>query len=149
MQLTKWQPFHELEDFFRRISPGTNGTSLAQFDDDGRNIARWAPSADITESKRAYLVKAQLPDVDKEDIRVTIQHGMLTITGERKHSKEDEEETYHRVESFYGEFTRSFSLPDNIDDAGITADYKKGVLRVHIPKLKETPKESSTKIKVS
>ena len=149
MQLTTWRPFQEMDEFFRRVSPSANGRALELFDSDGHNIAEWSPSADISESKKEYLVKAELPDVNKEDIHVSVSDGTLTIKGERKHQKDEEDEKIHRVESFYGQFTRSFSLPGNADESKIKAECKKGVLRVHIPKSAESPKEQSVEIKVT
>jgi len=95
----------------------------------------WAPSADISETDKEFLVRAELPAVKKEDVRVTIDGQMLTIEGERKQEKEDKTEKYHRVESFHGTFSRSFSLPDNISTDGIRCESKDGVLVVHIPKV--------------
>ena len=148
MQLTTWRPFQDIENFFRRSGQEFDLRPSTLFDDNGFNIAQWSPSADISENKKEYLVRAELPDMDKEDIHVSVEDGTLTIKGERKHEKEDEDETYHRVESFYGQFTRSFALPADVDDSGITAECKKGVLRVHMPKTKESPKKKAAEIDV-
>ena len=118
-------------------------------DGSGNGESQWSPSADISESKKEYLVKANLPDVDRSDIDVSVEDGVLTIKGERKHSKEEDDETLHRVETFYGEFLRSFSLPSSVDASNIKAEYKKGVLRVHLPKTKESEKLAPTRIEIS
>ncbi len=149
MQLTTWRPFQDMEGFFRRYSPHFDTRSIALFDNENHNVAEWSPSADISETKKEYLVKAELPDIDKPDIHVSVHEGTLTIEGERKHHKEEEDETYHRVESFYGRFSRSFTLPGNANESMIKADYKNGVLRVHVPKTKELPKEKSAEIRVT
>ncbi len=149
MQITTWRPFQEMDNFFRQYSPGFDLRSDKLFDKDGHNIAEWSPSADISETKKEYLVKAELPDVDKEDVHVSVCDGTLTIEGERKHSNEEEGETYHRVESFYGKFSRSFTLPGNVDESKIKADSKKGVLRVHLPKTEDSPIEKSAEIEVT
>lgn len=149
MQITTWKPFQEMEDFFRQYSPKFDLRASTLFDKDGHNIAEWTPSADISETKKEYLVKAELPDVDKENIHVAAHEGTLTIEGERKHTNEEEGETYHRVESVYGKFSRSFVLPTNIDESGIKAECKKGVLRVHLPKTKESPVEKSREIEIA
>ena len=108
-------------------------------------IGTWSPVADITETDKEYLIKAELPEVKKEDVKITLENGVITITGERKHEKEQTDENEIRVESFYGSFARSFSLPDNIDPKGIKAESKDGVLRVRIPK---TPAAESKKIAI-
>ena len=96
----------------------------------------WAPSADISETEQEYLIRAELPAVKKEDVKVTLDQGMITIHGERKEEKETREEKFHRVESFRGAFSRSFSVPENIDEKAIRADSKDGVLTVHLPKAR-------------
>jgi HSP20 family protein len=96
----------------------------------------WSPAADITETETEYLVKAELPGVKREDVKVTQEDGVLTIEGERKYEKEEKGEKAHRVERFYGTFSRSFSLPDDADAKAIRAETKDGVLNVHIPKVK-------------
>ena len=149
MQITTWHPFQEMEKLFRQKSPMFDLSSGKFFDKGGYNIAEWSPSADITETKKEYLVKAELPDVDKEDIHVSVNDGVLTIEGERKHSAEEEQETYHRVESYYGQFYRSFTLPGNVDENKVKADSKNGVLRVHLPKTEDLPVEKSAEIEVT
>jgi HSP20 family protein len=149
MQITTWKPFQEMENFFSRYSPQFDMRLGASFDKEGHNIAEWTPSADISETKKEYLVKAELPDVDKKDIHVTVSDGTLKIEGERRHEKEEEDETYHRVESFYGKFSRSFVLPSDADEKKIKADSKNGVLRVHLPKTEEKAEDKSVDIEVA
>jgi HSP20 family protein len=109
----------------------------------GRTALEWAPSADISETEKEYLIRAELPAVKKEDVKVTVDNGMITIEGERKQQKEEKNEKFHRVESLYGNFTRSFSLPEDINVEGIRCDNKDGVLTVHIPKT--APEKSKPK----
>ena len=149
MQLTPWRPFQDKDDFFGPYSQLLNARIPAVFGGNGNGENLWAPSADISETKKEFLVKAELPDVEKSDIHVSVDDGVLTISGERKHREEEKDETVHRVESFYGEFRRSFSLPKNVDESRIKADSKNGILRVHIPKTKDAPAEKSKEIKVS
>lgn len=149
MQITTWKPFQEMENFFRQHSPIFDLRTSALFDKDGHNISEWSPSADISETRKEYLIKADLPDVDKKDIHVTARDGTLTLEGERKHTSEEEGETYHRVESVYGKFSRSFALPPNVDEDGIKAECKNGVLRVHLPKTDESPVESAHEIEIA
>jgi HSP20 family protein len=98
--------------------------------------AEWAPSANISETDQEYLIRAELPAVKTEDVKVTIDRGAITIEGERRQEKEDESEKYHRVESFYGSFSRSFSLPEDATVEGVRCETKNGVLTAHIPKAK-------------
>jgi HSP20 family protein len=126
MSLIKWDPFRDLEESVRRWPRTTELTR--RFD--------WQPSADISETESEYLIRAELPAVKKDDVKVTVDQRMITIQGERRHSSEAKDEKFHRVENFYGNFARSFVLPENIDEAAIRADSKDGVLTVHLPKTK-------------
>ena len=142
MNITRWEPFREFDEMLREYSPffsrgprrGVRGTD-------------WMPLADITETDKEYLIKADLPEVRKEDVKITVDNGIITITGERRREKEHKEENEIRVESSYGTFLRRFSLPDDIDAAAIRAESKDGVLRVHIPK-KAHPASKSMSIDV-
>jgi HSP20 family protein len=107
----------------------------------------WSPTSNISETDKEYLIKAELPEVKKEDVKVELADGVITISGERKHEKESKDENVLRVESFYGTFSRSFSLPDNVDANAIKAECKDGVLRVHVPK-KEPSKPKAIAIDV-
>ena len=111
-------------------------------------VTEWAPSVDITEDEKEYLVKADLPEVKKEDVKVTVENDVLTITGERKFEKEEKEKKYHRIERAYGHFLRSFSLPDFVDGSKVSADFKDGVLKVHLPKT-EKAKPKAVEVKVA
>ena len=136
--LIRWEPL-ELEDvqnrlskFFRRRPNGRDEITLAD----------WTPLADITEDDKEYIIKAELPDVKKEDVKVTVENGVLTISGERKFEKEEKKKKYHRVERAYGSFMRSFSLPDQGDASKVKAAFKNGMLTVHLPKSeKAKPKQ--------
>lgn len=99
----------------------------------------WSPAVDIVESPEEFLVKAELPDVKKEDIKVSIHNGQLRIEGERKQEKEEKDKKYHRVERFYGSFVRTFVLPENVDETKLTAELKDGTLVVHLPKSQKVP----------
>jgi HSP20 family protein len=138
----RWEPFREMEDIFRQYSPffartlrrGGEGTS-------------WSPVADISETDKDYLIKAELPEVKKEDVKVTLDNGVITIAGERRQEKEQKEANEIRVESFYGSFSRSFTLPENVDANTIQAESKDGIVTVHVPKLKLEQKKL-TEIKI-
>lgn len=141
MNLTRWEPFREMEDFFR-LSPFFS-RALRR----GEEGFEWRPTADISETDKEYLIKADLPEVKKEDVKIMVDDNMITISGERKHEKEHKEENEIRVESFYGTFSRSFELPGNIDANAIRAESKDGVLRIHIPKT-ESKKAKTIQVEV-
>jgi HSP20 family protein len=133
MSIVTWDPFRELEDVSNRLnrlfsrSPGTrDGGALAVFD--------WAPTVDIAETAEEYQIKAELPEVKKEDIKVSVENNTLRIEGERKQEKEEKGKKWHRVERSYGSFLRTFTLPENADGTKMSAEYKNGVLNVHLPK---------------
>ena len=107
----------------------------------------WAPRVDIAETDKAFEIKAEIPEVNKEDVKVTVHNGVLTIQGERKQEKEEKGKKFHRVERYYGSFTRSFTLPDNIDETKISASFKDGVLNLQIQKAEEA-KPKSIEVKV-
>lgn len=135
MNLVKWDPFRELED----ISNSLNrffGRPLARTGADVGMLAEadWAPRVDITETDTAYLVKADIPGVNKEDVKVTIEAGMLSIRGERKQEKEEKGKKLHRIERSYGSFLRSFRLPDDADESAVKAEFKDGMLSVTVNK---------------
>jgi HSP20 family protein len=97
-------------------------------------VAEWSPSVDIAENDREYLLKAELPDVRKQDIQLSVENGSLLLSGERRVEREEKGLTFHRTERAYGRFERAFSLPENADKEKITSEYKEGILTVHVPK---------------
>jgi HSP20 family protein len=102
----------------------------------------WAPRVDIAETDKAFEIKAEIPEVNKEDVKVTVHNGVLTIQGERKQEKEEEGKRFHRVERCYGSFTRCFTLPDNVDATKIGASFKDGVLNLQLQKTEEAKPKS-------
>ena len=110
-------------------------------------MTEWTPLVDVTEDEKEYVIKTELPEVKKEDVKVTVEDGTLRITGERKLEKEEEGKRYHRIERAYGSFERSFMLPEGTQPDKLTADYKDGVLKVHLPKSVEVkPKPLEVKV---
>lgn len=103
---------------------------------------------DITEDDKEYLIKAELPEIKKEDVKLTVQDNVLAISGERKYEKEEKDKKYHRMERAYGSFLRSFTLPEDADGSKVAAEYKDGILTVHLPKS-EKAKPKSIDVKVS
>ena len=141
MKLTKWDPFREFEDLFDRYSKAVAKPREQTSDVD------WAPRVDIAETEKEFTIKAELPEVRKEDVKVNVEDGILTLMGERKQEKKEENKKYHRIERFYGNFTRSFSLPDNVDESKIEASFKDGVLKLQIPKT-EAAKPKAIEVSV-
>src|SRR5262245_48831817 len=113
--LTRWDPFKEMENLQNRLSNLIGRAPVRRHDGEEESItvAEWAPLVDIIEDEREYLIKAELPEVRKEDVKVTVEHGVLTIAGERKFEKEEKSKKYHRIERSFGSFVRTFTLPDN------------------------------------
>jgi HSP20 family protein len=135
MNLIKWDPFRELEDVSSRLNRIFGRTPVrAESDKEMLAVADWMPSVDISETDSAYLIKGEIPGVKKEDVKVTIQEGMLTIQGERKQEKEEKGKKFHRVECCYGNFVRSFRVPDDADESSVKAEFKDGMLNVTLPK---------------
>jgi HSP20 family protein len=147
MSFIRWEPFGDVDALFNRLVPSSfgNWSRLALGGNDRK--LEWSPSADISETDKEYVIRAELPAVKKEDVQVTYDDGVITIKGERKQQKDEKNEKFHRVESFYGSFERSFSLPDNANAETIRCESKDGILTVHIPKT-ETPKNSPKQITV-
>ncbi len=135
-ELTRWNPLNELEDlqnrtksFFMRPNGGPSLLGMAGVDAD------WTPAVDVSEDDREYLITADLPDVTKEDVKVSIERDMLLIQGERHQEKVDSQRKYHRAERRYGRYLRTFQLPKEIDAEKIEAKFDAGVLRVRLPKI--------------
>ena len=141
---TRWEPLREMEAAMNRLEKAFGRWPAWT---EPLATAEWAPAVDITEDDKEYLVKAELPEVKKEDIKVTVQDGTLSIVGERKSEKEEKGKRFHRIERSYGTFERSFSLPDDADPNRITSDYHDGVLTVHMAKSPAaTPKAIEVKV---
>jgi HSP20 family protein len=148
MTLVRWDPFRELEDMSDRLNrvisrpalPRTSGKETMV-------VADWVPSVDVSETEGEYQIKAEIPDVKKEDVKVTVEDGVLTIQGERRQEKEEKGKKYHRVECSYGSFVRSFTLPDLVDEEKVKAEFKDGVLNLKLPKS-EKAKPKAIEVKV-
>ena len=147
--ITRWDPFRELEEMQNRLSTLVGRAPVRKNGEkkEAMTVAEWAPLVDITEDDKEYLIKAELPEVKKEDIKLTAHNDVLTITGERKYEKEEKGKKYHRVERAYGSFERSFTLPEDADEGKIAAEFKDGVLKVHLPKS-EKAKPKSIEVKI-
>jgi HSP20 family protein len=145
MSLVRWEPFSAMDEMFNRF-PSLIGR-WPKFAADAESKVEWSPSVDISETGEEYLIRAALPAVKKEDVEVTVADGMLTLSGERTQKEQQKDEKFHKVETYYGSFSRSFALPDAVDQAAIRAESKDGVLTIHVPKTKaETRKPTTIKV---
>jgi HSP20 family protein len=142
--LTRWDPFKELDELQGRLST-LFGRAPVRTDSNRQEkmtLVDWAPLVDVIESEKEYLVKAELPEVNKEDVKISVQDDVLTLSGERSQEKEEKGKKFHRIERAYGSFSRSFTLPEDSDPVKITADFKSGVLTVHIAKSERAKPKS-------
>ncbi|SPE60393.1 Heat shock protein, Hsp20 family [Verrucomicrobia bacterium] len=147
--LTRWNQLKELEALRQGLGSlfARSPVHLAEGQEEQITVPEWAPLVDISEDDKEYLIKAELPEVKKEDVKVTAEEGTLTIMGERKFEKEEKGKRYHRVERAYGSFARSFSFPDDANPTKVTAEFKDGVLTVHLAKtLKAKPQHIEVKV---
>jgi HSP20 family protein len=135
MTLVRWNPWRELEVMADRYTRA--GGQAQPGSQEVVATGDWAPRVDIAETDNAFEIKAELPEVKKEDVKVSVYNGVLTIRGERKQEKEENGKKFHRVERKYGSFTRSFTLPDNVDENDIKAAFKDGILNLQIQKTEE------------
>jgi HSP20 family protein len=140
MSLIRWEPFYSMDHMFKGL-PALFGR-VTPFS--GYANTDWSPSVDISESGEEYLIRAALPAVEKDDVSVTVDDGMLTLSGERRQKDEQNGEKFHKVESSYGNFSRAFALPEGIDAAAIRAECKDGVLTIHVPKTRVEAKKPTT-----
>ena len=139
MNLIKWDPSVELEDITARLNRIFGRTpSRTDPTSDMLTVADWMPSVDISETDTEYTITGELPGVSKSDVSITVQNGMLTIQGERRHEAEQKGKKYHRVECCYGSFMRSFRVPDDADEGKVKAEFKDGMLNISMPKSERT-----------
>jgi HSP20 family protein len=135
MEVVRWEPFESLNKMHARINDlfgESFGRTWAK-----PSSATWYPPVDVLESKDAYLIRAELPGMKKEDFHLEVKDGALTLTGERKSEKAADGVEYRSVERVNGKFWRSFSLPETVKHDGIQATYKDGILEIHVPKAEE------------
>lgn len=149
-QITRWNPMKEMQQFQNRLNSLWNWDPLVgSGKQEDLAVVDWTPNVDIIEDEKEFLVKAELPDMKREDVKVTVEDGVLAISGERKQEKEEKNKHYHRIESEYGSFVRSFTLPAATVGSKVTAEFKDGVLRVHLPKDIQAAASKAVEIKVT
>ena len=142
MLITRFDPFRELRDLENRFLESYSKTGSQE-----NSISTFSPSVNTREGEFAYHLDVDLPGVKKEDIKVDVKEGRLTISGERNFKEEVKEEDYYKVETSFGKFTRSFDLPENVDVENIEASCENGVLEVVIPKLEKVENVKSITVK--
>jgi HSP20 family protein len=145
-----WDPIREMEDMQNRAASvlGRRVALRKEEDEEGFTLTEWLPPVDIAEDEKEYTLKVELPGVKREDVRVSVEGGVLSLTGERKVEKEEKNKKHHRMERIYGSFVRTFTLPEGAAPDKISAEFKDGVLIVHLPK-DEKAKPKSIEVKVS
>lgn len=143
-----WNPSRELAEMSDRLNRVIARVPRGGNENEAMTVADWTPSVDISETTAEYVITAEIPAVKKEDVKVTLEHGVLTIQGMRRQEAEEKGKKYHRVERSYGSFVRSFSLPDLVDDAQVQAVFKDGILTLHLPKS-EKAKPKTIEVKVA
>lgn len=150
-QITRWNPLREMDQVQKRFSSLLNWDPFrpANGQEETLTVAEWAPNVDIVEDEKEFLIKAELPDMKREDVKVTVDDSVLTISGERRHEEEEKNKRYHRIECEYGSFSRSFTLPAATLSNKVAAEFKDGVLRVHVPKDIKASASKSVEIKVA
>jgi HSP20 family protein len=133
MALVRWEPMRELTS----LQGEMNRLFNSFFDDNGDSVRRWVPAMDLTEGEDHLILKADLPGLSEDDVRIEVQNNVLTVSGERKAEHEEKREGFYRMERSYGNFSRSVTLPEGVDTSAIEASFDNGVLEVRIPKPEE------------
>ena len=145
--IIRWDPFKELNELHNRLTHLLDRPAVRSASDETITTPQWAPLVDITEDDKEYLIKAEVPEVKKGDVKVRVEDGVLYMSGERNFEKEEKGKRYHRIERAYGSFTRSFALPEDADPQQVNAEFKDGVLCVHVAKDKNArPKSIEVKV---
>jgi HSP20 family protein len=146
-----WKPFRELEEMQNRLT-SFFGRRLPLFDEfpeaEELTPAAWIPRVDVVEQEKEYQIDVELPGMKKDEIKVSVEDRVLSISGERKSEKEEKGKKYQRIERSYGTFMRSFTLPEDASGEKLHADFQEGILKVHIPK-EEGAKTKAIEVKVS
>lgn len=148
MDATIWNPSRELADMSDRLNHVFARMPRGRGENEAMTVADWVPLVDIIETAAEYIIKAEIPGVKKEDVKVTLEHGVLSIRGTRRQEVEGHSNKFHRVEGSYGNFVRNFSLPDLVDDTKLEAVVQDGVLILHLPKT-EKAKPKAIEVKVA
>ncbi len=147
MRIKVWEPFRNFRPFYGDFDKFFDEAAIAHSPAAAQAKGTWHPNVDVYETEGGYVLKAELPGVSKEDIKIDINDNVLTLKGEKKFEEKTEKDNYLRIERSYGSFTRTFALSDKVDSENIKAAYKDGVLEVTLPKKEEAkPKEIKVEI---
>jgi len=138
-------PFSTLFDLQDRLNKAFDDGSLIRRGEEELGLSGWRPAVDVFENDDSYIIKAELPEVKREDVKIHLENNRLTISGERRMENEENRQNYHRIERTYGSFSRSFMLPNDILPEQITANFDDGMLKVTVPKT-ETAKPRTIEI---
>src|SRR6266487_6521218 len=130
-------PLHDLGSLQNEVNRLFSSNMSDAFTDEGIARGTWNPTVDIYENKDRIVIDADLPCMNREDIHLTFENNVLTLSGERRFEKKDEADNYHRIECSYGTFTRSFAVQQTESIEGVTAEYNNGILRIDLPKREE------------
>jgi HSP20 family protein len=138
--LSIWNPIHEMDELFHnRLASVLGGERV--------HSVAWSPVVDIEETELNYLIRAELPGLSKEKVKVTVEDGVLTLSGERDLERKVEGKTFHHIERSHGTFTRSFTLPENAEAESVSANYKDGLLEIRVAKSEEAlPKSIEVRV---
>jgi HSP20 family protein len=131
-----WNPLRAMDEAQNRFNPfflAGFPNRMGSGEIHSLTVADWSPEVDISQDDHEYLLKADLPEMKKDDVRVTVEDGVLSVSGERKGVKDDQKKKFHRIERSFGTFRRSFTLPEDADSTKVTAEFRDGVLKVHLP----------------
>lgn len=139
-ELALWQPLKEMERI-RKEMDNIWDTFFDRTPGRGYGVSEWLPSLDVSETKNNYIVNAEIPGIDPKEVEISLNDNILTIKGEKKQEKEEENENYHVIERSYGSFTRSLRLPGQIQGDKVKATYKNGILKITLPKTEEAKKK--------
>ena len=152
MDMMRWDPLREMQETSERLNrllrrPEGSQRPRESGAREALTVADWSPNVDISETEAEYLIRVELPGVKKEDVKITVQEGVLLIQGVRHQEHDEPGRRHHRVECSYGSFVRSFTLPDYIDGAKISAEYRDGLLYLHLSKTEQArPKSIEVKV---
>ena len=148
--LITWNQLREMEEAQNRFNRFLGGfpNRIGSGETHSLTVADWSPDVDISQDDHEYLLKADLPEMKKGDVRVTVEDGILCVSGERKSEKEDHNTKFHRIERSFGNFRRSFTRPEDADSTKVTADFHDGVLKVHLPTTAR-PRSKAIEVKVA
>ncbi len=153
MAITRWNPAtdvtRDLDTMQKRMNRLFNDFfSGREGDGDELMAGAWSPAVDVVEHDDSFVIEAELPGMNKDDIKISVTNDVLTIRGEKKIEKEDKKKNYHRMERSYGSFSRTFALPGNVKADKVDAEFKNGILTVTVPKSEEAkPKQIDVKVK--